>query len=238
MNLVTLALRNLQRRRTRTLIVSVSVGLAVATALSLVALADSINRSVREGADLTVLSRNASDIFSGAIPEDMRGNLASIAGVQAVTGELVLYAPVDRDQQIVVTGWPPDSYFWARMPIGNGRLPGQGEHRVVVLGAGCADALHKSIGDDLDILDARFTIVGIADYQSALDRSMIYMLLPELQDLAFRQKQVTPRERDDDVEIRSRSRRGSRRRNGAGRQVPRKVPQSFEKSSQVDETPK
>jgi putative ABC transport system permease protein len=77
------------------------------------------------------------------------------------------------------------------MPIGNGRLPGQDEHRVVVLGSGCAEALHKSVGDDLDILDARFTIVGIANYQSALDRSMIYMLLPELQDLAFRQKQVT-----------------------------------------------
>jgi putative ABC transport system permease protein len=196
MNLVTLALRNLQRRRARTVIVSVSVGLAVATALSLVALADSINRSVGEGADergadLTVLSRNASDIFSGVIAEDMRAQLASIQGVRDVTGELVLYAPVDHDQQIIVTGWPADSYFWTRMPIGHGRLPRQDEPRVVVLGSGCAEALRKGIGDELDILDARFRIVGVASYHSALDRSMIYMLLPELQDLAFRQKQVT-----------------------------------------------
>ena len=99
LNLITLALRNLRRRATRTIIVSLSVGLAVASALSLVALADSIKRSVGEGADergadLTVLSRNASDIFSGFIAEDMKDKLSLIHGIQAVTGELVMYAPI------------------------------------------------------------------------------------------------------------------------------------------------
>ena len=107
MNLITLALRNLRRRATRTIIVSLSVGLAVASALSLVALADSIKRSVGEGADergadLTVLSRNASDIFSGFIAEDMKDKLSLIHGIQAVTGELVMYAPIDHDQQKVL----------------------------------------------------------------------------------------------------------------------------------------
>jgi putative ABC transport system permease protein len=196
LNLITLALRNLRRRATRTIIVSLSVGLAVASALSLVALADSIKRSVGEGADergadLTVLSRNASDIFSGFIAEDMKDKLSLIHGIQAVTGELVMYAPIDHDQQKVLTGWAADSFFWQRMPISNGHLPGLHEHRVVVLGSGAAEALHKDIGDNLDILDARFSVVGIANYQSALNRSMIYMPLPELQDIAFRQKQVT-----------------------------------------------
>jgi putative ABC transport system permease protein len=196
LTLITLALRNLRRRSARTIIVSVSVGLAVASALSLVALADSIKRSVGEGADergadLTVLSRNASDIFSGFIPEDMKDKLSVIHGVQAVTGELILHAPVDHDQQKVLTGWAGESFFWNRMPIGSGHLPGPHEHRVVVLGSGAAEGLHKDIGDTLDILDVRFTIIGIANYQSALNRSMIYMPLPELQDIAFRQKQVT-----------------------------------------------
>jgi len=196
LTLITLALRNLRRRSTRTIIVSVSVGLAVASTLSLVALADSIKRSVGEGvdergADLTVLSRNASDIFSGFIPEDMKDKLSVIHGVQAVTGELLLYAPIDRDQQKVIAGWALDSFFWKRMPISSGHLPGPREHRVVVLGSGAAEALHKDIGDNLDILDGRFIVVGIANYRSALNRSMIYMPLPELQDIAFRQKQVT-----------------------------------------------
>jgi hypothetical protein len=89
LNLITLALRNLRRRATRTIIVSLSVGLAVASALSLVALADSIKRSVGEGADergadLTFFSRNASDIFSGFIAEDMKDKLSLIHGIQAV----------------------------------------------------------------------------------------------------------------------------------------------------------
>jgi putative ABC transport system permease protein len=61
----------------------------------------------------------------------------------------------------------------------------------VVLGSGAAETLHKDIGDNIEILDARFSVVGIANYRSALNRSMIYMPLPELQDIAFRQKQVT-----------------------------------------------
>ncbi len=196
MNLFTLALSNLRRRATRTVVVSISVGLAVASALSLVALADSIKRSVGEGADergadLTVLSRNASDIFSGFIGEDIQDKLSLVPGVQAVTGELVMYAPIDHDQQKVLTGWAADSFFWKLMPISSGHLPGLHERRVVVLGSGAAEALQKGIGDDLDILDARFKVVGIANYQSALNRSMIYMTLPELQEIAFRQKQVT-----------------------------------------------
>lgn len=196
MNLMSFAFRNLGRRPARSFVVSVSVGLAVASALSLVALARSIERGVGEGADergadLTILSRNASDLFSGFIPEDTKDKIAAIRGVLAVTGELVTYAPVDHDQQKIVTGWAADSFFWRRMPVSSGRIPRSSERRVVVLGAGCAEALHKAVGDDLDILDASFRVVGIATYQSALNRSMIYMPLPDLQDIAFRQRQVT-----------------------------------------------
>ena len=156
----------------------------MASALSLVALADSIKRSVGEGADergadLTVLSRNASDIFSGFIGEDIQDKLTLIPGVRAATGELVMYVPIDHDQQKVLTGWAADSFFWKLMPISSGHLPGLHERRVIVLGSGAAEALQKDIGDDLDILDARFKVVGIANYQSALNRSMIYMFLPE-----------------------------------------------------------
>lgn len=196
MNLLTLAIRNLARRRARSVVVSVSVGLAVASALSLVALAKSVERGVGEsaderGADLTVLSRNASDLFSGFVPEDTKDRIAAIKGVIAVTGELVAYAPVDHDQQKIVTGWAEDSFFWQRMPVSSGRIPRPSERQVVVLGSGCAETLHKTIGDDLDILDSRFRIVGIAAYQSALNRSMIYMPLSDLQEIVFRQRQVT-----------------------------------------------
>jgi putative ABC transport system permease protein len=195
-NLFMLAFRNLQRRATRSLVVSLSVGLAVASALSLTALGDSIEHSVGEGADergsdLTILSRNASDIFSAFIPEDTKDQLSRMRGVEAASGELLMYAPVNHDQQKIVTGWSEDSFFWKRMPLSSGHIPNSRESRGVVLGSGAAEALRKKVGDDLDILDARFNVVGVANYQSVLNRSMIFMLLPELQEIAFRPKQVT-----------------------------------------------
>lgn len=196
MNLVTLALRNLQRRAARTAIVAISVGLAVASALSLAALADSIKHGVSEGvnergADLIVLSRNASDVFSSFVAEDRRDRLASIRGVGAVSGELVMFAPIDNDKQKLVTGWPDDSFLWKLMPMSDGRIPGEDEHGVVVLGAESAESLHKNIGDTVNILDENFTVVGITKYQSAMNRSRVYVLLTDLQEISFRQKQVT-----------------------------------------------
>ena len=195
MNLVTLAIRNLRRRVLRSAIVAFSVGLAVASALSLVALSASIESSSHEsvderGADLTVMQRDAPDFFSGFIPEALEGRLLAVPGVAGVAGEMIAYATVG-DRQRLVFGWPADSYFWRRMPIKEGRLPEKGELKVAVLGAGAADSLGKKVGDNLDIVDERFQVVAIAGYASALNRSIIIVPLPDLQEILFKSEQVT-----------------------------------------------
>ncbi len=196
MNLLTLALRNLQRRFARTAIVSLSVGLAVASSLSLVALADSIEQGAGEGveergADLVVLSRSASDLFESSIAESYRSALASIKDVVAADGEIIMFSPIDNRRQRLVMGSPEDSVFWKKMPIAQGRRPNPGETNAVVLGQDAAAALHKKIGDKLSILDEPFTVVGVANYQSALNRSLIYAVLSRLQTVSFRNKSVT-----------------------------------------------
>lgn len=196
MNLVTLALKNLQRRAARTAIVSVSVGLSVASALSLFALSNSVERGSGEGmdergSDLVVLSRNGSDIFSSFIAEDKKSKLAAVPGVAAVSGELAMFAPVDKDQQKLVTALAADSFFWARMPMAKGRAPAPGERKVVVLGTAASEALHETVGDKVNIYDENFTVVGVTKYQSAINSSMIFMLLLDLQEITFRLEQVT-----------------------------------------------
>ena len=196
MNLVTLALRNLQRRAARTAIVSVSVGLAVASALSLIALSNSVERGSGEGmdergSDLVVLPRNGADIFSSFIAEDKKRKLAAVRGIAAVSGELVMFAPVEQLQQKLVTALEPDSFFWTRMPMAKGRAPAPGESRAVVLGVDASEVLHKTVGDKVNIYDESFTVVGVTNYQSAINRAMIFMLLPDLQEIAFRTEQVT-----------------------------------------------
>lgn len=196
MNLLTLAFRNLRRRATRTLIVALSVGLAVGSALALLALADSAENGAREGvdergADFTVFQRDAPDIFSGFMPDDMPARIGALPGVAGVAGEYLTFAPVDQNVQRLILGWPPDSTFWKGMPIVAGRAPGPGERGAAVLGIGAAEALGKSVGDRLDIMDAPFTVVGIAGYGSALNRSAIIVGLADLQEVTFRPGQVT-----------------------------------------------
>lgn len=196
MNLATLALRNLRRRATRSIIVSISVGLAVASALSLVALADSIEFSASAGADergsdLVVLSRNATDLFESSIAEDRRSALVAIKDVVTAEGEIMMFAPVDNKRQRLVMGSAAESQFWKKMPLAAGRLPRPGEARAVVLGKDAVAALGKHIGDAISILDEPFKIVGIADYKSALNRSLVYARLFDLQTVAFRPKRVT-----------------------------------------------
>lgn len=196
MNLATLALRNLQRRPMRTTIVTLSVGLAVGSALALVALSGSIERSTAEGvdehgADMTIMQRDASDLFSGALPEENGKAIAKLKGVEAIAGDLVMFAPVEHDRQKLIFGWPTDSFSWATMPMRAGRPPTRDELHVAVLGLGAAEQLHKRVGDDLDIMDERFRVIGVADYVSALNRSTIFVPLRDLQEASFRQGQVT-----------------------------------------------
>src|SRR5581483_11626774 len=100
-NLAALALRNLRRRPMRSVLVICSVGLAIGTALTLVALSRSIENGFHEaiderGADLTVSQRNAGDLFSGFVPENIAGRLAAVKGVKGVAGELVMYSPIEK----------------------------------------------------------------------------------------------------------------------------------------------
>jgi putative ABC transport system permease protein len=177
-------------------VVSISVGLAVASALSLVALADSIEFSASTSADerrsdLIVLSRNATDLFESSIAEDRKTALAAIKDVVTAEGEIIMFAPVDNKRHRLVMGSAVDSQFWKKMPLAAGRLPKAGEAHAVVLGKDAASALEKKIGDAVTILDESFKIVGIADYKSALNRSLVFTRLSELQTAAFRPKRVT-----------------------------------------------
>jgi len=195
-NLTNLAVRNLRRRPARSLILVLSVGLALATALTLVSLSASIEDSAREGvdergADLTVSQRDASDVLSGFIPETIGARLAAMEGVTGVAGELAMFAPVERDHQMLVLGWSADSFFWKRAPLREGRLPGEGEDRVALLGDGAAERLNKRVGDDLEVLDEKFRVIGIAGYASAFNRGIVVLPLKGLQDAGFRQGQVT-----------------------------------------------
>jgi putative ABC transport system permease protein len=196
MNAATLALLNIRARPTRNLLLTLIVALAVATALTLLVLADSIREGLRagsdeRGADLTISQRDAPDLLSGYVPLQLEAGLANIPGVAAVSGELVMFAPVEDSRQSIVLGWTANAHFWKDMPLIEGRLPEAGDEKPTVLGAGIAAALGKNPGSTISIFGEPFRVTGISGYNSAMNRSVIVLRLSDLQDLAMRSTQVT-----------------------------------------------
>jgi putative ABC transport system permease protein len=196
MNPAALALLNIRARPTRNLLLTLIVALAVATALTLLVLADSIREGLRagsdeRGADLTVSQRDAPDLLSGYVPQQLEARLAATPGIAAVSGELVMFAPVEGSRQSIVLGWTADAYFWKDMPLVAGRLPDAGDPRPAILGAGIAAALRKDIGSTISIFGELFRVAGISGYNSAMNRSVIVLRLSDLQALAMRSNQVT-----------------------------------------------
>ena len=196
MTIATLAFRNLLRRPTRTFLLVLGIALAVATAVALLALSRSIDRSSSEGtrergADLTVSQRGAADLFGGFLSADLEQSIAAVPGVAGVAGELLMFAPVDDEFQFLAVGMSDTSYFWPKMPLVAGRLPQKGERYVALLGGNVERTLNKHVGDELKLFDHTVKIIGITGYKTALNRGLIILRSQDLQELAFRDNQVT-----------------------------------------------
>jgi putative ABC transport system permease protein len=196
MNLVGFAIRNLRRRPVRSLLSIVSIGLAVGSALALIAISRSIEDSTREGVaemgdDVIVTQRGAADLFGGFVPQQIADQISLIPGVARVSSELVLFAPSERNRHVLTVAWPQASYLWNKVPMREGRLPAPDERRVAVLGDNVADALAKKLDDTIEVHGEKFRVIGIANYTSLINRGVVRVLLPDLQEATYRQRQVS-----------------------------------------------
>ena len=66
-----------------------------------------------------------------------------------------------------------------------------GERHVVVLGDTAAAALGKKLGDEIELIDQRFRVVGIASYTTVVNRGLVLVPLADLQEASYRPQQVT-----------------------------------------------
>lgn len=196
MNLVGFAIRNLQRRYIRTSLSIVSIGLAVGSVLALIAISRSIEEGTREGMDeigddVIVTQRGASDLFGGFLPQQIADQIAAVPGVSRATVELVLFAPSDRGKHVLAVGWPDNSHLWKNAPIREGRIPAPGERHVALIGDNAAEALGKSVGDKVELLGEKFRVVEISKYASVINRGTVIVPLSDLQEVTYRQRQVS-----------------------------------------------
>jgi len=190
------AFRNLQRRRARSILTILGVAFAVGSFITLYGLSRSVHENVERsfdehGTDLTVKRRGIAEPFGGTIPESIIPEIARIPGVQDVAGQLITFAATDNDDNVLAAGWSPDSFYWDRVPLKEGRIPNPDERKVGLVGSDIARSLGKKVGEELTLLGEKFRIVGLTDYQSIINRNQVIVKLADLQELTFRPGAVT-----------------------------------------------
>ena len=174
MNHLEFAFRNLQRRRTRSILTILGVAFAVGSFITLYGLSRSVHENVERsfdehGTDLTVKRRGIAEPFGGTIPESLIPEIAKIPGVAAVSGQLITFAATDNDDNVLAAGWAADGFYWANVPLKDGRVPTRDERMVALVGYDIARTLGKKVGDEITLLGENFRIVGLTDYHSIIN---------------------------------------------------------------------
>lgn len=196
MRILELAAHNLSRRRTRSVLTCSGIAIAVAGFVALVGLAGSLKSSWYDamselGTHLIVFERKTFNILSGSLPEAHASALAKIPGVNSVAAQLVKYAPVADEYHALVIGWLPDAAIWRKLKFLAGRPPRADNKREVVLGEALARNLNASVGQLVEIMFAKFRVVGIVQSGGIMNNHAAYVSLPVLQELLHRPKTVT-----------------------------------------------
>ncbi len=185
-----------QAQAARSILTALGVALAVGSFITLYGLSRSVQENVQQsfeerGTDLTVRRRGIAEPFGGTMPESIIPEIAKIPGVAAVSGQLLSFAATDNDDHVIAFGWASDSFYWATVPMLEGRLPQPGERKIAVIGKDIARTLDKHVGDDITLLGEKFRVIGISNYTSIINRNAVMVELADLQEITFRTGAVT-----------------------------------------------
>lgn len=190
-----LAVANILQHKIRSLICILAVCLGITLLLILVGMVNgSINEVAKRiqnvGGDMIVQQAGATSFFalkSGVLPMKLLEAIREIPRVQAVSPVLT-WTVTFRNQFYVVYGIEPCQFssIGGELKIIQGRhLQNAGE---LVIDSRMAAATGISVGETIDLLASKFTVVGIAKEGIG---ARIFLLLTELQSLLQQQDKVS-----------------------------------------------
>ena len=198
MHFLTIAFKNVWRRRTRSTLTCIGIALAIATAVSLIGFANGLEKSSLEvygahGVDIVVLRSGVSERLTSNLDERIVERLAVLPAVRAVNPSLTDLVSFGDGALIGIPihGWPTDRFALESLRMIAGRRGTNRDRAAVMLGQDLATGLNKQVGDEVDIESHRFRIVGIYEGANLLENSTAVMALAELQNLMDRPGQVT-----------------------------------------------
>jgi ABC-type lipoprotein release transport system permease subunit len=188
-------LQSLWQRSSRTLLTFAAIGLTVGTIMAMEAIIRGVSAEMTEltlGSDSQVIMRQAdvADTSLSAIDERIGDLVASLPEVENVSGMLMSAAMLpDNAGFFMIQGYAPQEYAIRRFEVVEGG-PLTGNHQVL-LGRMMAEAMHKSVGETIDVSGHRYRIVGIFESGIGWEELGGVLSLREAQAFAGRPHKVT-----------------------------------------------
>jgi ABC-type antimicrobial peptide transport system permease subunit len=190
-----MALQSLVQRTTRTMLTLGVIGLTVGIIMALEGVvrgfADSFTQSVL-GGDMEIMIRqaNISDTSLSAIDERIGSRIAAMPEVASTSG-MVFIAIVmpDVNNFFILEGYSPNQSAIRRFQIVEGQT--LTNNRQILLGRVMADALHKKVGESIELSQLRFRIAGIYESSTSWEEMGGVITLRDAQALAGRPRKVT-----------------------------------------------
>jgi ABC-type antimicrobial peptide transport system permease subunit len=188
-----MALQSLWQRSLRTLLTLAAIGLTVGSILALEVMIGGMAASMNDWAfDTEIMIRQAdiADTGLSTLDERVGDRIEALPEVENVTG-LVFTAVVlpDAGSFFILQGYPPNSYAIRRFTIVDG-APLR-TNRQVILGRTMADAMHKEVGDTIELSGTRFKIAGIFESQVGWDEMGGVVSLRDGQIMAGKPRKVS-----------------------------------------------
>jgi len=189
-----MAIQSLWQRASRTILTLTVIGLTVGAiiAIDAVMLGFSGEMNTLFGSEAQIMVRQAdiADTSLSAIDERVGDKIAAQPEVLDVSGLMfgVTMLP-ESGGFLVLQGYAPNSFLTNRIDIVEGRL--LTSNHEILLGRSIADALHKEVGDTIDLSGYRYSVVGIYESKISWEEIGGIITLRDAQVFMGRPRKVT-----------------------------------------------
>jgi ABC-type antimicrobial peptide transport system permease subunit len=189
-----MAVQSLWQRASRTSLTLVVIGLTVGAIIAIEALMLGFTGEMTDllGSEAQLMLRQAdiADTSLSAIDERVGDKIAALPEVQDVSGLMFGVAMLPESGGfVIIQGYPPQGFMTNRVDIVAGE-PLTSNHEILI-GRSIADALHKEVGDTLDLSGYRYRVAGIYESKISWEELGVIMTLRDGQVFMGRPRKVT-----------------------------------------------
>ncbi len=188
-----LALRNVFRQRTRTILTTLAIGVGVGLVVALggmgAGMTEQLGTMGGKNGELTISEAKASDMSLTKIDDKVGRWVATLPGVEHVSGVLMGFTTMPGMAYFIAFGLDPTGYAIQHYNITEGdriHTP-----RDMLLGKIAAKNLKKKAGDTVQVSGSAFRIVGIYETGTGYEDGASVITLSEAQRLFKKPNQVS-----------------------------------------------